>query len=257
MRNSVPFSLCDASVDGKILKVSSIDANNVVPGQTGSFKVTGTALADVTVKQVNFTLSPGLPLPLPPVAVNKSFKAGEAVEINMDQPIPSFLPAGTYHVNVESVDDNNNHVDCVQFDFTIQAGELEKRFLASSQKKMVNLTANVDYTLCDPSVDGKKLKVNSIDAVNLVPGQTATVTVNATALEDLTVAKVRMELKPGLPLPLPDVDVNKSAKTGETVTITMDHAIPSFVPHGNYSVESTSFDVNGGHIDCVAFSVTL
>ena len=118
------------------------------------------------------------------------------------------------------------------------------------------LKQDVPFTVCDPSVDGKVLQVTKIDAENVAPGKTATVTVTSTALADVTVAIIKIHF-PNLPLPLPDIQVHKSAKKGETLTVAMDHSVPSFIPHGTYHLTSTSFDDDGNHVDCVEYDFTI
>ena len=74
-----------------------------------------------------------------PILINRSFKSGEFIDVSMNETMPIALPVGNMRFNIEAVDDQNNHLECIQFDINILSLNTKKPYLPISQEKTDNL----------------------------------------------------------------------------------------------------------------------
>ena len=130
-------------------------------------------------------------------------------------------------------------------------------FVDTVPSGFVNISSPLPYEFCEASVENRKVKINSIDIKNLAPGKTVSVTVSVTANEEVSVAKENISVISNFPLPSEDIPINKSAKAGETVELTVEHYIPWFIPRGTYPIKALSLGPNGEELECLRLSVHL
>jgi len=126
--------------------------------------------------------------------------------------------------------------------------------------RTLNLKDQKDFTLCTAD-DGQNVQVTDLELNNGVKGQTATIVVKGTALNDFNTSEVQVVISntTGAPLPIPVQHfpwVNTES-AGDDVTFQLDQYMPSIIPSGDYKFVLSFMDENKSSLDCVEFHHTF
>merc|ERR1712150_47575 len=126
----------------------------------------------------------------------------------------------------------------------------------STLSSYLNLRDSINnFSVCDSTVDGKKLNITSIDVENLKLGSIATFTISGTALDNFNTHRVNVLIDNKIPLHSTVID--KTYNKGDKITITLNHLIPGFVDQRIFGIYATFEGQNKEHIDCVYFEFQI
>lgn len=111
---------CNTSLKG--FTVTGLSVNPWPPQKSGNFTVnlTGTFNQAATLKEVDATiLMDGVAFTTMVVPASGTFAAGDSYTNSFSEPVPAFMPSGSYAVKTSLIDTNSGALGCWEVDFTL------------------------------------------------------------------------------------------------------------------------------------------